>query len=96
MGKTQTREMPRPTVRPIATEMSCSAVWKPESQVSDELWPASCLETKVNSPPFAKPEGSWNRIPVIYVDMRTLSKWEEEETYHNDKSVAFEEASIEI
>ncbi len=30
IGWTTTRLRLRPTVRPIDTEMSCSAVWKPE------------------------------------------------------------------
>lgn len=30
MGKTTTREIPRPTVIPIHVDTSCSAVWKPE------------------------------------------------------------------
>jgi phosphodiesterase/alkaline phosphatase D-like protein len=58
IGKTQTRDMPRPTVKPIATDTSCSAVWNPDSHVSFDDWPESALETKVKSPPFATPDGS--------------------------------------
>ena len=62
--------MPRPTVIPIETEMSWRAVWKPERYDSDEDEPDSCCETKVKRPPFASPEGSWKRMPVICVCAR--------------------------
>lgn len=43
MGKTSTRETPRPTVKPMATETSCSAVWNPDRYTSEEDWPESCF-----------------------------------------------------
>ena len=65
MGWTNTREMPRPTVRPMHTAMSWRAVWKPDRYDSFVDEPDSCCCTNVKRPPFASPEGSWNRIPVI-------------------------------
>ena len=67
IGCTRTSEIPSPTVSPIETEMSWRAVWKPERYDSDEDEPDSCCETKVKRPPFASPEGSWKRMPVICV-----------------------------
>lgn len=65
MGCTNTREMPRPTVRPIHTEMSWRAVWNPDRYDSFVDDPDSCCWTNVKRPPFASPDGSWNRMPVI-------------------------------
>lgn len=65
-GWTSTSEIPSPTVRPIETDMSCNAVWKPERYTSFEDEPDSCACTKLKRPPFARPEGSWKRMPVIY------------------------------
>lgn len=52
-------------MRPMETETSCSAVWKPDRYDSAEDWPESCFDTNVNRPPFATPDGSWKRMPVI-------------------------------
>ena len=65
MGKTSTRDTPRPTVRPSATDTSCSAVWKPERYTWLKFCPESDALTKENRPPLATPEGSWNRMAVI-------------------------------
>ena len=64
-GCTSTSEMPRPTVSPIETEMSWRAVWKPDRYDSFVDDPDSVCDTNVNRPPFASPDGSWNRMPVI-------------------------------
>lgn len=57
--------MAKPTVRPIATDMSCNAVWKPDRYVVVDEDPEVELYANERRPPFPRPEGSWNRIPVI-------------------------------
>lgn len=57
IGKTITRERPRPTVRPTETLMSCNAVWKPDRY--DVVDPDSLfLCANVSRPPLPSPLGS--------------------------------------
>jgi hypothetical protein len=66
IGCTTMSASPRPTVRPIATEMSCSPVWKPDRYTAAELpLPLVLSDANVSSPPFPSPDGSWKRMPVI-------------------------------
>src|SRR5882762_2882192 len=91
MGCTSTSATPRPTVSPIATEMSCSAVWKPERYELD--CPAVVCDANVSSPPFPSPDGTWNSIPVICAGVRCSAcdeDTQEEKTHHDHKGVASE------
>lgn len=65
MGCTTTSEMPSPTVSPIDTEISWRAVWNPDRYDSDDEEPDVSSDTNEKRPPFARPDGSWNRMPVI-------------------------------
>lgn len=60
-----TSEMPSPTVNPIETETSCKAVSNPERYDVLDDEPVVSSDTNENRPPFANPDGSWKRIPVI-------------------------------
>lgn len=54
-----------------------------------------------SSPPFAKPEGNWNRIPVIYMpvvrsSVRRCGFHDNKRTHHNDKRITGRESSVHI
>ena len=67
-GWTTTSEIPKPTVSPIATEMSCRAVWKPDKyDVDDPEFDRSANDSR---PPLPSPLGSWKRIPVICISAK--------------------------
>jgi len=69
--------MPRPTVNPILVLINCSAVSNPLKY--DALEPEAWSETKLNKPPFPRPEGSWKRMPVICWVLINQDKNEEQE-----------------
>ena len=57
--------------------------------------PDSCCCTNVKRPPFARPEGSWNRMPVIcarYVSPQL--KRAAKQAYHHDERAPVEEAAV--
>src|SRR6266404_4118266 len=78
IGKTTTREIPRPTVRPTETAMSWRATWKPEMYDDDDEVlavpvPDACCEAKCSRPPLPRPEGSWKSMPVICACVRGVA-----------------------
>jgi hypothetical protein len=90
--------MLRPTVSPIATDMSCNAVWNPERYELDA--PADCCDANWSSPPLDRPDGTWKRIPVIYIIHAMLTPHESgyplSVTDHDNEGITTEEAAIDV
>jgi hypothetical protein len=56
MGWTTKIEILRPTVNPLAIDISCSAVWNPETYEPGN--PSFCWKAKESRPPLERPEGT--------------------------------------
>jgi hypothetical protein len=56
IGCTSTSDIPNPTAKPMATEMSCSAVWNPDKKDVEE--PDVCWDANVRRPPLPSPDGT--------------------------------------
>lgn len=91
-----TSEMLRPTVRPIATDMSWSAVWNPERYESAASF--FCWFASVSSPPLESPEGTWKRMPIIWRDLNKQPYWKRwtNRAHHDDESVTAKETGVDV
>ena len=64
----------------------------------DEDEPEVWSDTKLSRPPLPRPEGTWNRIPVIFGIQYWLcgKKSRDEDTYHHNERIPIKEPAIQI